>query len=259
MKVHITPESKVVTNTQITCYEVDRKKRLRPGAFMDLAQEMAYLAAEAMHFGYDELATEGRAWVLSRMHFTFVDVPHWRDSVELATWHKGPYGPFYLRDFCVKTENDGKVRVLGTSSWVILNVDSRHMVRTSEVVDMIPTSTICPDHAIAEPASKVAIPKGVEPMKVGEHKVEYSDVDLLGHTNNVKYVVWALDAIGFEVADGLVMKDLTINFNHETVAGETVSLFMFKDEGESLPTYYVEGKVEDRQVFCLKVVFREED
>ena len=75
----ITPESKVVLRQAIRCYDVDGAMRLKPAAFMDLAQEMAYIAADLMHFGYDELQQEGKAWVLSRMHFTFVDVPVWRD------------------------------------------------------------------------------------------------------------------------------------------------------------------------------------
>ena len=254
MKTHIgaviTPESKVVLHQSIRCYDVDGAMRLKPAAFMDLAQEMAYIAADLMHFGYDELQQEGKAWVLSRMHFTFVDVPQWRDEVEIQTWHKGPSGPFYLRDFRIN-DLQGCPRVLGTSSWVILDVRERRMCRTSEVTEMIPESTVCHDFAIEAPAEKVAMPRGTQPETVASHVVGYSDVDLLGHTNNARYVVWAMDCLGYEMAASRPVKEVWVNFNHETRAGETVTLSRLQD-GD---TFYVEGRVDDRQAFCVKIQF----
>ena len=246
----ITPESKVVLRQAIRCYDVDGAMRLKPAAFMDLAQEMAYITADLMHFGYDELQQEGKAWVLSRMHFTFVDVPVWRDEVEIQTWHKGPSGPFYLRDFRIN-DLQGNAKVLGTSSWVILDVRERRMCRTSEVTEMIPESTVCHDFAIEAPAEKVAMPRGIQPEAVASHKVGYADVDLLGHTNNARYVVWAMECIDYELVASRPIKDLWVNFNHETRAGEEVTLFRHQ-EGD---TYFVEGKVEDRQAFCVKIQF----
>lgn len=246
----ITPESKVVLRQAIRCYDVDGAMRLKPAAFMDLAQEMAYIAADLMHFGYDELQQEGKAWVLSRMHFTFVDVPVWRDEVEIQTWHKGPSGPFYLRDFRIN-DLQGNAKVLGTSSWVILDVRERRMCRTSEVTEMIPESTVCHDFAIEAPAEKVAMPRGIQPEAVASHKVGYADVDLLGHTNNARYVVWAMECIDYELVASRPIKDLWVNFNHETRAGEEVTLFRHQEED----TYFVEGKVEDRQAFCVKIQF----
>lgn len=254
MKGHITSDSKYVIGKDITCYEVDGEQRLKPAAFMDIAQEMAYLAADAMHFGYDELKTDGKAWVLSRLQFSFVDVPMWRDSVEVATWHKGPYGPFYLRDFTISSP-DGVRKVNGTSSWVILDVASRRMCRTTEVVEMIPESTVCHDAAIETPAPKVQMPKGAEPKLVGSHVVAYSDVDILGHTNNARYVVWGLDCIDYGVTSGKTMKDLAINFNHETRPGQKVDLYLFEEGTDEGTTFYVEGKVEGAQAFCMKVLF----
>ena len=80
MDVRITPESKVTADHSVRCYEVDGAMRLKPAAFMDLAQDMADLAADAMHFGYEEMIRENKAWVLSRLHFVFEDVPCCRED-----------------------------------------------------------------------------------------------------------------------------------------------------------------------------------
>ena len=251
MKGIITDDSKyVVKGEQIRCYDVDGAQRLKPSSFMDLAQEMAYLAADAMHFGYDELKPSGLAWVLSRLHFIFEEAPVWGEKVDILTWHKGPAGPFYLRDFMIN-DLSGKTKVRGTSSWVILDVVQRRMVRTTDVVEMIPETTVCKDSAIETPAGRVMMPRGIEPEHVSDHVVSYSDIDLVGHTNNAKYVVWAMDCIDYNIVAEKPIKELEINFNHETKQGETVSLFRYRD-GD---TWYIEGKVEDRQAFCTSIKF----
>ena len=55
MGVIVQPDKKVTDSFAVKCYEVDSAKRLKPSAFMDMAQEMAYQAASAMKFGYYEL------------------------------------------------------------------------------------------------------------------------------------------------------------------------------------------------------------
>ena len=250
MDVKITPGSKVTADHAVRCYEVDGAMRLKPAAFMDLAQDMAYLAADAMHFGYDEMIAENKAWVLSRLHIIFDDVPLWRERLELQTWHKGPSGPFYIRDFHF-VDDQGRSRIRATSSWVILDVKERRMCRTSEVTQMIPESTVCRENAVAAQAGKVALPRGAAAVEAGRHRVGYADVDLQGHTNNARYMVWAMDCIGYAEAAARPLREARIQFNHETRAGEEVVLYVFRD-GD---TCYVEGRTDDRQVFCAAMDF----
>lgn len=246
----LTDSGKYFIDYTIPCYQVDANKRLKPSAYMDIAQEMAYLAANHLKFGYSQLQNEGHAWVLSRMNFKFVKVPMWREDVQVFTWHRGPMGPFYVRDFNI-SDADGTQRVLGTSSWVILDVNTRHMVRGSDVMELVPESSICKDFAVEQPAQKVVLPKTAVPEFVGEHIVEYSDIDLLGHTNNAMYVQWGMNCIDYEVAKNNLIKEVTINFNHETLSGDVVKLYRYRDNDN----WYVEGKVDDKSAFVLKVDF----
>lgn len=84
----------------------------------------------------------------------------------------------------------------------------------------------------------------------GEHTVSYSDLDINGHTNNSRYVVWAMDCLPGEVTDSPV-KDLYINFVKETLPGDKVQLCAQNDDS----TWYVEGKVADKTCFLVKAVF----
>ena len=88
-----------------------------------------------------------------------------------------------------------------------------------------------------------------------DHVVSYSDVDLLGHTNNAMYMHWAMDAVDYELASARPVKELTINFNHETKAGENVQIYRTQVEKEDGLHVFVEGKVEGVSSFCVEIIF----
>ncbi len=245
MAVTVRPDKKVIDDLLVKCYEVDSAQRLKPTAFMDMAQEMAYQAAAAMKFGYDELIVKNMAWVLSRMRFRFLKAPVWGEEVEIRTWHRGAFGPFFVRDFEV-LDKEGRRMIEATSSWVIIDVDSRRMARPEEVLPKEDTS--CSDFAIETPAGKVMMPRGVEPELVTTHKVAYSDIDLVGHTNNARYVAWALDCLEYGEA-GIQVEEVEIVFHHEARPGEEISLYRAQKDGWT----FVEGRREDVQVFCVRI------
>ena len=236
----------------VPCYDTDASFYLKPAAFMDMAQEIAYWAAQELGFGYDDLHVHHVAWVLSRMHFHFGNPPKWRDNVTLYTWHKGADGLFYLRDFFLQ-DPDGNRLVTCTSSWVVIDEQTRRLVRPDELQDLLSTGGV--DDAIAERAQKVTMPRGSEPEPAGEHTVVYSDVDIIGHTNNARYMVWAMDCIDYETVSARRVRDVYINFNKETTPGTTVQLFRLKTEEEGAPVWYVEGRVDGKAAFCVKMVF----
>lgn len=243
------PDKKTVRHLKVTCYDTDVAHYLKPGAFMDLAQEIAYISADSLGFGYDDLQRYGTAWVLSRMHIIFPEMPRWKDEVELQTWHKGFEGPFYVRDFRLLGP-DGAPAVLATSSWLIIDVATRRLLRREHLEGKLPLDTECRDSALDTPCGKVVMPSaGIE--KAGEHKVAYSDVDIIGHTNNAKYVVWAMDCLDFDTLATRRVRSIRINFNKETRAGETVELF----RAPVADGWMVEGRVDGHSAFCTEILF----
>ena len=238
---------------RIPCYYTDSSKYLKPASFMDMAQEIAIWAAQDLGFGYDDLQLSHTAWVLSRMHFHYIDPPRWRDHVRLNTWHKGSDGLFFLRDFRLD-DASGNTIVTGTSSWLVMDVESRRLVRDPEIVAKFYYGTAGAGHAIEEPAPKVSMPRGVEPELIASHTVAYSDVDFLGHSNNARYMVWSMDCIPYAETSGRRVRDVYINFSKETVAGETVDLFRRCSRGDDgTVSYIIEGKVDGKTVFTARI------
>lgn len=235
----------------IPCYNTDASWRLKPAAFMDLAQEAAGLHAVYLGFGYDDLIKTNTAWILSRVNVKFIDTPLWREDVTLTTWHKGFNRLFFLRDF-VMTDKDGRERVKATTSWLVLNLETRSMVRDPELVE---EGTVCSENAIENQADKVRMPRDVEAIPVYERLVGYSDVDMLGHANNAMYMQWAMDAVDYELASAKPVKEFTINFNHEIKAGEKVTLYRACVQKEEALHVFIEGKTETASSFCVEIIF----
>lgn len=242
---------KLVQNFTIPCYETDALWRLKPASFMDMAQEAAGQHAVYLGFGYDDLIKTNTAWILSRVNIHFIDTPKWREEVTLTTWHKGLDRLFFLRDF-IMTDKDGRERVKATTSWLVLNLETRRLVRDPKLME---EGTVCGEHVLETPADKVQMPKDVEPELAMEHVVAYSDVDMLGHTNNAMYMQWSMDAVEYDLVSERSVKELTINFNHETKAGDKVAIYRASVEKEDDLHVYIEGKVESVSAFCVELIF----
>lgn len=235
----------------IQCYETDAAWRLKPASFMNFAQEAAGNHAVYLGFGYDELIAKNTAWILSRVHVVFNDIPKWKEDITLTTWHKGLNRLFFLRDF-VLTDKEGRERVKATTSWLVLDLATRRLVRDPKLME---DGTVCTDNAIETPADKVQMPKDIEAVHVMDHVVAYSDVDMNGHTNNAMYMQWAMDAVDYDIASTMPVKEFTINFNHETKPGDVVAVYKARIiEGEGRRVY-VEGKVDGQSAFCVEIIF----
>lgn len=238
-------------NYTIPCYDTDASWHLKPASFMNYAQEAAGQHAIILGFGYDELIRTNTAWILSRMHIKFLDTPKWRDQVTLTTWHKGLNRLFYLRDF-IMTDAQGNAIIKATTSWLVLNLETRRLVRDPELMD---EGTVNAEHVLEAPADKVQMPKDIVPEMVMEHVVSYSDVDANAHANNAMYMQWAMDAVEYSMTSAHQVKELTINFNHETKAGDLVKIYRAVVEKEDGVHVFVEGKVEETSSFTVELVF----
>ena len=255
---------KYIVKDVVSCYDVDMGLRLRPVAFMNIAQEMATRAADVLGFGYDDMKRRNMAWVLSRMHFRFVDIPCWKDELVVSTWHKGISGPFFVRDFSACAA-DGSPKVLGTSLWVVLDTEKRSMVRIQDIEEMIDKDSGCYEDAIAQQAPKVMMPRRVEPRLVGSVRLGYSDTDFNGHTNNACYIQHAMNCFDLSEIKDMSVSDVFVTFSHETYPNEQLDLYMYDEpvDGQMLSSNgkavrrssLIEGKVGDRQAFCSRIVF----
>lgn len=242
---------KYIEKHTVVCYEADSKQTLRPTALLDWMQEAAGRSADTLGFGYDDLIGSSTTWVLSRTHVRFYSYPKWRDEVTLRTWHKGASRLFYLRDFTLHNA-EGELLADATTSWLIIDVNTHRLVTTRNTELAESAEKCVKEDAIVEPADKVSVPADAESQLIGTHTVAWSDIDYVGHANNVKYLVWTMDALmGAGLCAG-ELKDVVINYDAEVRAGQTVELYYTPGEDG---VCYIQGKVDGRAHFAMRLTF----
>ena len=227
----------------------DCKRALRPSAFFDLAQQIAEDDAEALDFGYTRLREIDCAWVLCRQHVHFGKYPLFKQNVRMRSWHAGLSGPLYLRNYQIIGE-EGEVLVSSTSSWVVLNLKSRTPVSPNHLSALIPAESNCPAYETEAPG-KLTVPREAALEPAGTRHAAYSDVDYNSHTNNVRYISWAMDSLPEELVYARSPRDIRINFSHEVLPGGEVALFHAFHDG----AWYVEGRYGALNAFTAKFEF----
>ncbi len=230
---------------------------------MNHAKEMAGEHAINLGFGYDHLIRSGNVWVLSRFHVKFLRMPRWREVLEMETWHKGTDRLFGFRDFRVR-DASGEEIILATSSWLVINYETRRLQRIESIMNGGAGGAAGSDaparhreavtaplkDAIKEPASKLVAPEGMQ--KACTRVVSLSDIDINGHTNNARYVEWALDAIDPEISFNMTVKEICINFNNESLPGDIINIYTARTSDNQI---FIEGKRDDASIFTLTVFF----
>lgn len=242
-------EKKSFRNIHIACYDTDEASVLKPATFMDYAQDLAGDNSDMLGFGYSDLIAHNWVWVISRMKMVFHRLPKWSEDVILSTWHRGPDGPFYIRDYRM-TDKDGNDLVCATSSWIILDIEERKVVKSE--FGTAP-ETICEDFAVEKACQRLRLPKWVRTEEKYTHTVVYSDIDRNRHANNAMYMVWAMDALDRSFLAAHPVREAEIDFVREAMPGETVTLSVGKDEISG--AWYVAGAVGDAQSFLVRFVF----
>jgi len=162
--------------------------------------------------------------------------------INIETWHKGDDRLFGLRDFHAYTDT-GETLILATSSWIIIDTESRRVQRIRNILGEEYKGA--ERDAIKESAQKLSSPEGME--LAGEKTVTLSDIDINQHTNNAKYVEWAVDFIDPDIINGRPIREFTINFNHESLLHQKISIYRKYDAD----TIFIEGKHQEISVFQI--------
>lgn len=204
----------------VSSYELDPNGKARLTTMANYFQEVAYHHANRLGFGYDQMKDRRTLWMLSRMKIQMYRYPVWNEKVVVETWPSGIEKLFALRDFRVK-DRDGNILGLATTYWLIVNLDSHRPIRPGAELERF-SNIEYGDPVFDTKLEKIHVPDNIEP--VGHHRVVFSDLDIVGHVNNVKYMEWCLDASLSNDPDKRTIVEFEINFLHEATLGNQVVL-----------------------------------
>jgi acyl-ACP thioesterase len=224
---------------KISSFDLNPSGQARLTTMASFFQEMAYHHAGELGLGYEDMKSRKLIWALSRMRIQMDRYPVWNEGIKLETWPSGAEKLFALRDFRV-TDSQGAQMGRASTAWLILDLDSHRLIRPKEIMEQF--KVIIHDVQVFDTALDKISPKG-QLRPLSEHRVAYSDLDIVGHVNNVRYMEWCIDAdTTFENAHREIC-DFEINFNHEALMGDHILISGYKSEGGE--TFYQASRQED--------------
>lgn len=230
---------------------VDNKSTLRPSSFFDIAQELAVRGCSQLGAPDAVLHQRGLGWILLRNAIHFDALPGIEEKVTLQTWHSGVSGPLFTRDYrCLNASGDAIIRA--TSSWALMDLKNRIIVKPARIFDIFPVEPQCPERALQPDAPKIIFPQNCDREEAGTHRVSYSELDYNVHANNGRYPHWVVDSLPPEYPLNKTIRDFYFNYNREVRLDESVRLVRTQGPDN---TWFVEGLCGDLQCFICKIVF----
>lgn len=195
-----------------------------PNGFLrltDLCNMLQLAAGEHAELGgiaFSDMQAHHQAWVLSRMRVEILQLPKWKDVVTIKTW-------------IVNLENSRSVRALemysgdqkivgGETFWAVFNTETRRPEALALPTDHF--EKFERNYSTQERTSKVDLTHLSN--KLADHKVLLSDLDIVNHANNVKYLEWCLDYCDAKILLKNQVKAIDMNFMKELVLGDEVEI-----------------------------------
>ena len=227
---------------RIASFDVCPEGRARLTSMAHYFQEAAYHHATLLGLGYHHLERSGKVWVLARMKIGVVSMPEWDQEIIVETWPRGTDRLFALRDYLVK-DVSGITLAKASTSWLVLNRKNHRPVRFSFDTLNIPVRN---EGVFSGNPEKIDAPDHWLPL--GEHRVLYSDLDVVGHVNNVKYIEWSLDALYAKNSHPGDIKTMEINYMKESSGNDTIELQMATPDQQSI---MIRGLKNNEKTICF--------
>ena len=203
---------------QIQPQYVDFQFRVTMAALGDILLTTAGMNADDNGFGLRMLHSIDSAWVLSRMAIEMKRFPDQYETIGVETWVEEVGRASTIRNFCIRDE---KNEIIGNacSVWVLFDMKTRRAkdLQTLEGIHEYATGEI----GLIDKPIKLG---SVEGEDYDGFKVKYSDIDINGHVNSIRYIQWISDCFSLDCYRKCTVKRFEINYMNEMLFDEFVDI-----------------------------------
>ena len=184
-------------------------------------------------FGMRYLNTVNKTWVLSRLCIEMEKMPIQYQKFVIETWVEGAMRYFTQRDFRIADSETDETLGYGRSVWALIDLTSRQptdilSIRDGEITSWVEKDKACP---IAKPGRVKVSADAPHALTIA---TRYSDVDVNGHINSVRYIEHILDLFTLSHFEKYHLRRLDIAYVAESHYGDTLRLYRQDEAGETL-------------------------
>lgn len=214
--------------------------------------DSASMHAADCGFGMTFLNENHYTWVLSRLAVECNELPGQNEAYSIDTWIESVLSSFSGRNFIIKNSK-GKAIGYARSVWAMIDMESRRPVNLLTLRDgimkkYIDTEKECPINRPEKIFTRTCTP--VEAVTV-----RYSDIDINGHLNSIRYMEYILNLFPVETFKKKRLKRFEISYLSEAVYGDILGIY--HDSDETVGSHQIEmRKQTSGETACkAKVIF----
>lgn len=213
--------------------DADRNGRLKLRAFFDFAQEVAGRHAGELGVGFEFMAAQQRAWMLSRVRFRINAYPRFGEQLKLITYPFGFSRLFARREFCFLAAN-GSVVASGSSYWLMVDtVQMRILNAPAEIGALMPDNS-----GLGECYAQLDKLNFTPLGKPEVYRIHEDLLDLNQHLNNAEYAAFVQNYLGAD----RYLQEIQINYHLSVAPGVLLEVSGMEDAGRVQVSGVCSGK-----------------
>ncbi|MCI0921834.1 acyl-[acyl-carrier-protein] thioesterase [Sphingobacterium rhinopitheci] len=216
--------SQLTVNWEIYFSQCYPNGALKIPELSNLLQLTAAAHADMGSVGFADLADYDQSWVMNRMRIEIDKLPVWSNNIEINTWVEELKGVKSVRDF--EVIHQGKKYIGVSSLWAIFNMKTRRP--DSLKIDTSHVERYPDRHATNFPNRKLSSDFVV--TESYDYTVQFSDLDIVRHANNVKYLEWCLNHVNVDLILNNRIKAIDLNFIKELALEDKIIIAKGIDE-----------------------------
>jgi acyl-ACP thioesterase len=209
-------------------------------------------------WGMGALNETHHTWVLSRLSIEMTEMPRQYEHVEIRTWVESVMKLFTNRNFSI-LRSDETVLGYARSVWAMIDMATRKPCDLLSLYDgdilnyvVTPEENVCPIEGHGRFRFR-------NPELVRIVETYYSDVDINGHINSIKYIEHILDLFPKQRFEQQGIRRFEIAYKSEAYMGDRLYFYIQATEPDSQDSVDIEVRKDGVDVVCqARVTFRSE-
>lgn len=226
----------------ISYFGTDNDLKLTPSSLAVYFQDLAIAHSNELGYTLDYLGNLHRGWAITNWHIVIKRFPQYGEKIKIVTWSNYCKKMQAQRFFRVEDDN-GDIICTAASRWIFMDLEKRKPLRITPEME---EAYVCNIPSPIE-NEKYLMPKAIDESKVTERlfTVTRRDTDTNGHTNNTKYIEWAIDDVPDDIYLNSDVEDMRVVYRKECYKGDSVISRCYVEdlsaEKKQVFSYFLDG------------------
>lgn len=200
-------------------------------------------------FGIATLNENHYTWVLSRLAIELDRMPEQYEEFCIDTWVEAVYRLFTDRNFAI-LDKEGNPIGYARSVWAMISMETRKPADLLTLHEGGISDYVYERDCPIEKPSRIKVVSD-EPVLI--YQTKYSDIDINGHVNSIKYIEHMLDLFSLDTFKNRKVKRFEMAYVAESYYGD--ALYFYKDDKDENEVHIEVRKNDAEVVVRSKIIF----